>query len=108
MGDPPAQGPNPRVEQRDNELLAGRHSWLWLQTLLQREREGGAGHSHQKEKLKGKLKKGEWPEPCRRFSVHQWCPAAGQGEDGEGLEDRPLQEREVSQGAVQSKDAHMP
>lgn len=56
----------------------------------------------------------EWSKPCRRLSVHEWCPAGRQGEVGKGLEnDRPtaLQERArpaVSQGAVHRKDAHMP
>lgn len=57
MGDVPALCPNPRAEERDKGLLACRCSWLWLQTLLQRERGGGAGSSHQKERLKGKLQR---------------------------------------------------
>lgn len=57
MGNVPALCPNPRAEERDKGLLACRCSWLWLQTLLQRERGVGGGSSHQKESLKGKLQR---------------------------------------------------
>lgn len=72
-GDVPAQCPNPR---------ACRCSWLCLQTFLQRERGAGAGSSHQKERLRGKLQKGECPKPWRRLCVHKSLLQEGRERSG--------------------------
>lgn len=51
--------------------LVLRCCWLWLWTLLQRERGRGGHCNQQEERFTGEQQKGEQPKPCRRLTVHE-------------------------------------